>query len=75
MSNTYYCTIKKSRGVLMTRLNDMVTYNGLCQTLQGETAAESEIIMPDYCPGILKLVKTEANSLVRSQSVRGDRCV
>ena len=57
----------------MTRLNDMVTYNGLCQTLQGETAAESEIIMPDYCPGILKLVKTEANSLVRSQSVRGDR--
>lgn len=57
----------------MIRSNDKVTYNGLCRTLQGETAAESEIIMPDYCPGILKLVKTNAVALVRSRSVRGDR--
>ena len=57
----------------MTRRNDTVTYNEWIQTLQGETAAESEIILPDYCPGILKLVQTNATVLLRSQSVRGDR--
>ncbi|PWM44748.1 MAG: hypothetical protein DBX47_05395 [Clostridiales bacterium] len=53
--------------------NNFITSTGLVQTIIGESSAESEIILPDYCPPVMKIVKTEATSMIRTQSVRGDR--
>ena len=53
--------------------NNFITSTGLIQTIGGESSAESEIILPDYCPPVMKIIKTEATAMIRSQSVRGDR--
>lgn len=49
------------------------TYNRLAQALEGECAAEGEILLPDYCPTVMKIISTDAVAYLRSGSVRGDR--
>lgn len=49
------------------------TYNELIQALSGEASAEGEILLPDYCPTVMKVVCTTATPFLRSQMVRGDR--
>ena len=57
----------------MNKSNNTVIYNELIQTLQGEASAETEIVLPDYCPNIMKLVRTEATAFTHSQTVRADK--
>lgn len=40
---------------------------------QCETGAECEIILPDYCPNILRILQTSALPAVRAQIRNGDR--
>ena len=49
------------------------TCNELIQALSGEAAAEGEILLPDYCPTVMKVVGVTATPFLRSQTVRGDR--
>ena len=48
------------------------TYNELIQALSGEASAEGEILLPDYCPTVMKVVCTTATPFLRSQTVSGD---
>ena len=57
----------------MTRENGEIFYHGLIGCDSAETSAESEILLPDYYPPVLKLVRTDAIAHVRSESIRGDR--
>lgn len=47
--------------------------NELIQALSGEASAEGEILLPDYCPAVMKVVGVTATPFLRSQTVRGDR--
>ena len=53
--------------------NNFITSTSLLQSIVGESSAESEIILPDYCPPVMKIVRTDATAMIRSQSIRGDR--
>lgn len=57
----------------MTRENGEIIYHGLIGCDAAETSAESEILLPDYYPPVLKLVRTDALARIRSESIRGDR--
>ncbi len=49
------------------------TCNELIQALSGEASAEGEILLPDYCPPVMKVIGVSATPFLRSQTVRGDR--
>ena len=55
--------------------NDFITYNKIFYDARSEASAESEVLLPDYYPAIMKLVRTEAVPFVRSQTTYGEKVV
>lgn len=41
--------------------------------ITGEAAAEGEVILPDYCPNIMRLVRTQARTYITSKAPRADK--
>lgn len=42
-------------------------------TLQGEAGAEAEIVLPDYCPDVLRILQTDAEASVESVIPAGNK--
>ena len=45
----------------------------LLPDLTGEAGAECEIILPDYCPNVLRILQTTARPILRSEQTTGNR--
>lgn len=45
----------------------------LCPDLNGETGAECEIILPDYCPNVLRILQATATPMVTASVRSADR--
>lgn len=59
----------------MNYTSDHISYNRMLFDGKAETSAESEILLPDYFPAIMKIIRSEAVPFIRTRSVYGEKVV
>lgn len=57
----------------MSYLKDFIPENSVLYKGKSEASAEAEVILPDYYPPVMRIIRTEAVPFIRSKTVYGDK--
>lgn len=59
----------------MSYLKNYIPFSGSVFYKRGEASAEAEVLLPDYYPPVMRIIRAEAVPFVRSKTVYGEKLV
>ena len=57
----------------MSYLKNFIPINRTVCTKKSEASAEAEVLLPDYYPPVMRIVRAEAVPFIRTETVYGDK--